>query len=132
MEQLKDKKSFTLSADELTEMRQLFSARRVDQEHTAEIIRRENDRCSMVLDPHTAVGLGAAETLELGDTPIVTLATAHPAKFPVAVEAACGIYPEPPAHIAAMLDRPERSEDLPNDLTLVEDHIWARIAASKG
>lgn len=132
MEQLKEQKAFTLSDDELAQMRSLFSACRIDQAHTAEIIRREHDRCSMVLDPHTAVGLGAAETLELGDTPIVTLATAHPAKFPTAVEAACGVYPDPPAHIAAMLDRPERSEDLPNDLTIVEDHIRAQLAASNG
>ena len=74
------------------------------------------------LDPHTAVGLRAARDL-LPDGPVITLATAHPAKFPDAVEAACGIRPALPAPLADLYEREERLDILPNDLTTLQDHI---------
>ena len=85
----------------------------------------------ILVDPHTAVGLGAARAARHDPAvPMVVLATAHPAKFPDAVERATGVRPPLPAHLADLLDRPERTATLPNDLAAVEAFV-ARAAASR-
>jgi len=80
-----------------------------------------------LLCPHTAVGTHVAEAY-LGDTPMVTLATAHPAKFPDAVEAATGIRPPLPPRMADLFDRPERITPVDNDLHAIEAIIEERRA----
>ena len=80
----------------------------------------------MLIDPHTATGTLAARRLA-GEHPVVTMATAHPAKFPDAVERATGIRPALPEHLADLFDRPERTETVPNDLAIVEDYV-ARVS----
>jgi threonine synthase len=78
----------------------------------------------MLLDPHTAVGVGVAEAMRPSiEGPIVTLATAHPAKFPDAVERATGVRPALPAHLADLMDRPEFITRLPNDLRAIEQFV---------
>jgi threonine synthase len=80
----------------------------------------------MLVDPHTAVGLGAAEQLRAAGEltgEVVTLATAHPAKFPDAVERATGVRPPLPAHLADLYERPERTTVLPADLAQVERFV---------
>ena len=77
----------------------------------------------MLLDPHTATGTAAAALLtglDGPDHPVVTLATAHPAKFPDAVERATGLRPALPEHLADLFDRPERTETVACDLEAVE------------
>jgi threonine synthase len=82
-----------------------------------------------VIDPHTAVGLAAAEaTRRDPSVPMISLATAHPAKFPDAVEAAIGLRPALPAHLADLFDRPERFVTLPADLASVRAHIEATLS----
>ena len=78
----------------------------------------------MLIDPHTATATAAARQLA-GEHPVVTMATAHPAKFPDAVERATGVRPALPAHLADLLDRPERTETSPNDLAAVEEFVTA-------
>jgi threonine synthase len=87
-----------------------------------------------LIDPHTAVGTRAARTLLRDDprTPVVALATAHPAKFPDAVEEACGIRPTLPPHLADLMDRPERFTIVPSDPAAVERHVRARSRAVRG
>ncbi len=77
------------------------------------------------VDPHTAVGLHAASQVGLvgGDKPLVCLATAHPAKFPEAVERATGEAPPIPDRLAAVLDGPERCATLPPDIDAVKRHV---------
>ena len=80
----------------------------------------------MLVDPHTAVGIEAVARLRRADRlhgPVVTLATAHPAKFPDAVERATGIRPPLPAHLHDLFDRPERTTLLPNDLATVQRFV---------
>jgi threonine synthase len=78
----------------------------------------------MLLDPHTAVGVGAVEHVRSSIAgPIVSLATAHPAKFPDAVERSTGIRPQLPAHLADLMDRPEYITRLPDDLAAVEQFV---------
>jgi threonine synthase len=96
----------------------LFSAHRVDDTQTMQIIAQTYARSGMLIDPHTAVAVGAAQAELAADrdhAPIVALACAHPAKFPDAVERATGIRPELPAALADLFERKERFTVLPND-----------------
>ena len=87
-----------------------------------------------LLDPHTAIGVRAARSLlaERSETPVVALATAHPAKFPEAVERATGRRPALPPHLADLMDRRERFTVLPNDQAAVERFIRERARAVRG
>ena len=80
-----------------------------------------------MLCPHTAVGVKVAEE-HLGAAPMITLATAHPAKFPDAVEAAMGTRPALPDRMADLFDRPERMTRVTNDLAALQALIRERIA----
>ncbi len=135
MHALKTEHSFTLDAPHLEFIRARFGAHRVDQNETQALIAKTYADHGYLLDPHTAVGYGAALALAATDPmaahPIITLATAHPAKFPDAVCAATGITPQPPTKVADMLDRPEREQFLPNKLTDVQAFIEAHSRVTK-
>ena len=101
-----------------------FLAARVDDSGTLDVMRRVYAATGMLVDPHTAVGIGAVQQIaHVGVGPMVTLATAHPAKFPDAVEQATGVRPPLPAHLADLFDRPEQFTVLPNDLDAVEQFV---------
>ena len=79
---------------------------------------------SVLVDPHTAVGIAAARTIEREpDTPVICVGTAHPAKFPDAVEAATGVRPPLPGHLADLMERTERMTVLPADLLAIEAFV---------
>lgn len=99
-----------------------FRAARCDDEATLAEIGRVYTETGMLLDPHTATGTAAAHALGC-ERPVVTLATAHPAKFPDAVERATGVRPALPAHLADLYERPERTRTLPNDLAEVQGFV---------
>jgi len=103
-------------------IRDQFRAARFDDHAVATEMRRVHDSCGLLIDPHTATGTAAARSL-VGEHPVVTMATAHPAKFPDAVERATGIRPALPDHLADLLERPEFSETLPNDIAVVEEYV---------
>ena len=104
----------------------VFAAARLDDDETLEVIRRTYDATGMLIDPHTAVAVGVAERLRASiPGPIVTLATAHPAKFPDAVEGATGVRPQLPVQLADLMERRERITDLPNDLGAVQQFVEA-------
>ena len=80
--------------------------------------------CGEVIDPHTAIGLHAARAAELSrKVPIVTLATAHPAKFPDAVERATGQRPPLPARVGDLFDREERYVELPGEYDAIAAYV---------
>jgi threonine synthase len=87
-----------------------------------------------VLDPHSAVGTRAARALlrERPDVPVVALSTAHPAKFPDAVERATGLRPALPPHMADLMERRESFTVLSNDQAAVERFIRERARAARG
>jgi threonine synthase len=101
-----------------------FRAAAFDDTATLAEIRRTQQTTAMVLDPHTATGVAAARrfgaTTTGGESTMVALATAHPAKFPDAVEAATGSRPTLPAHLADLFERTERIRHVDNDLDAVE------------
>jgi threonine synthase len=103
-----------------------FDAAALDDDATRAVIAEVYERTGRLVDPHTAVGIGAARRCRRGtDVPMVCLATAHPAKFPDAVQAATGVRPEAPPRLAALADRPERCELLPAELDAVRAHVEA-------
>jgi len=115
----------------LEAFRELFDADRLDDNGTREIIRQVYDQSGLVVDPHTAVGVGVGRSLRQDlDSPLVMLACAHPAKFPETVKAALGERPISPTRISALAGLPERFEDLPNDLEAVKAIINERAAGS--
>jgi threonine synthase len=107
-----------------------FRAAACDDEQTLDEIRRVHAETGLLIDPHTATATFAARRLG-GDRPVVTLATAHPAKFPDAVERATGVRPALPEHLADLFERPERTQTLPNDLAAVQAFVRsvARVVA---
>ena len=103
-----------------------FRAASATDHDTLATIRSVYESTGMQIDPHTAVGVKAAREFAEDGVPMLTLATAHPAKFPDAVERATGVRPALPAHLADLFDRPERTNDLPNDLAAVEAFVERR------
>lgn len=104
----------------------LFSSCRVDADSMNLALRRAYEGAGQIIDPHTAVGFAAAleQAADLpADVPVVTLATAHAAKFRDAVERATGVRPSLPSRIGALFDREERFERLPATFDAVTDYI---------
>ena len=100
-----------------------FLAHRVNDAETLAVMKRIYGESGMLVDPHTAVGIASAEALAQPGVPTITLATAHPAKFPDAVKKATGVHPALPDHVADLFDRKERIVNLPNDLQAIEAFV---------
>ena len=111
--------------------RALFEGQRVDDAETLGVIRDVHAETGILLDPHTAVGVGAARKTTRDGHKRVVLATAHPAKFPDAVEEATGVRPELPPHLSDLLSRPEAAASIGNDVDAVRDFVRAHAAAAR-
>ncbi len=117
MDQFKNAGEYTLTKSHWDKARDLFCAHRCSDDQTLVTMRQWYDASGYLLDPHTAVGVYAAEKAALdGKIPVVALACAHPAKFPDSVQKATGIRPPLPSHLADLYDRKEVFTVLPNDL----------------
>lgn len=116
---------FTLDAGMMARVREKFSSGSLSDAQTKDVIARFYRDKNYLCDPHTAVGLGVAEEYrrQNPDSLIVTLSTAHPAKFPDAVFEATGIRPELPVRMKGLMTKPERLAVLPNDLVKVKEYI---------
>lgn len=100
-----------------------FRAHRANNDETLAVMKRIYGESGMLVDPHTAVGIASAEACAEPGVPTITLATAHPAKFPDAVKRATGVHPALPDHVADLFDREERIANLPNDLQVIEAFV---------
>ncbi|MFQ5621868.1 MAG: threonine synthase, partial [Paracoccaceae bacterium] len=130
MADLDENGAFSLSQGALARLRETFDSARASEDETRAAIRTFRQATGRVVCPHTAVGLkAAAERSGDRSVPMITLATAHPAKFPDAVEAACGMRPPLPERMADLFDRPERVESIDNDLAAVEALIERFVAS---
>ena len=136
MASLQQSGGFDLPAEALAGIRQGFASARVDEDATLNEIRRIHAETGEVIDPHTAVGTASARIARANgavapETPVISLSTAHPAKFPDAVERAIGLRPALPERMGDLMQWPERSSELPNDLRALQAFISerARVAA---
>ena len=105
-----------------------YASGRASEEETSATITNVLANSAELLCPHSAVGVKVANEMRDPATPMITLATAHPAKFPDAVEAATGIRPPLPPRMADLYDRPERLTRVPNDLEALKAQIKGLIA----
>ncbi|MBS8228094.1 threonine synthase [Vannielia litorea] len=127
MEELKAGK-FRVSKNAMGALTEHYVSGRVSEDETKAEIERMFKETGEVICPHTAVGTRVARD-HLGATPVVTLATAHPAKFPAAVEEACGVHAALPKRMADLYDRSERVTRVENDLDAIETLIRERRSA---
>jgi len=124
MADFKETGCFSVSEEKLEKARADFGAGRTSEDETLDTIKSVYEDAGYMLDPHTAVGMNVALTVaENIDGPVVTLATAHPAKFPDAVEKATGIRPDLPEHLSGLFDKEEHLEALPNDIETVQNYV---------
>jgi threonine synthase len=132
MESLKQSGRFVLADSMLAAIRDEFDAGRADETETAAAIRAAWREAGQLVDPHTAVALAVADR-DTSDSriPNIVLSTAHPAKFPDAVEAACGIRPQLPAWLDGLMSRPERVKVTRNDQVEVERFVLSVSRAAK-
>ncbi|MCR2835114.1 threonine synthase [Parerythrobacter lacustris] len=110
----------------------LFSSARADADDTARAMRWAYEQCGEVIDPHTAIGLHAARAAGIAtDIPVVTLATAHPAKFRDAVERSTGVRPPLPARVGDLFAREERYDRLSGDYDDIAAYVAERGTESR-
>jgi len=120
---------FDVEADRMGLLAEHWSGARIDDAATSAIIAEVYQRDGLLIDPHTAVGLGAAAACRLDSSvPMVALATAHPAKFPDAVEAATGVRPALPDRLADLFERPEHFAEVPLDYATIRATIESYLS----
>lgn len=134
MAELGQARSFVIGQSALATIRAEFDAVRADEAETTREIARTFRQSVYLADPHTAVGISAARRAQARrpGTPHIVLGTAHPAKFPAAIERAIGQRPPVPEPLAAIHDKTEKVTILPNDLRTIEQFIRARATAAGG
>src|SRR6056297_251452 len=120
---------FHVSQGAMQVLRDHYDSGRVSEDQTLAMITQAQDHMGELLCPHSAIGVAVAEAQRDRATPMVTLATAHPAKFPDAVQKATGLRPPLPERMADLFDRTERVTRLANDLDTLETHIKDRITS---
>ncbi len=126
MQELKDG-AFSVSQGALQALRESYDSGRCGEDETRIMIRDALNTNTELLCPHTAIGVKVANEERVSNTPMITLATAHPAKFPDAVEAASGIRPPLPPAMSDLYERSERITRVENDLGAIEQLIKDRI-----
>jgi threonine synthase len=123
MDGFKKTGSFKINSSLLQKAQQDFTAQRCSENETLETMKKIHAGSGYVLDPHSAIGVHAALK---ADKPVITLATAHPAKFPDAVFKATGVYPPLPPRLQGLMEKTENFEVLPNNLQKIKDFIARR------
>jgi threonine synthase len=132
MDQLKQSGRFVLPGAMLTRIRDEFDAGRADENETSAAIRAAWREAGDLVDPHTAVALAVADRDNCDSSvPNIVLSTAHAAKFPDAVEAACGVRPQLPAWLDGLMTKPERVKIIKNDQVEVERFVKSVSRAAK-
>ena len=126
-----DEGDIEFSNSAMKKLADLFSSECVSDEQTCAQIASTWDQCGYLLDPHSAIGVRAGLNAKLNPaTPVISLATAHPAKFPEAIaQAGAATEPALPTHLADLFERTERYEVLANDLGAVQGFMASNIRA---
>ena len=126
MDDLNKKGGFKIKDKELIKIKDSFTSESLSEEETRLIINEIYDNEKILIDPHTAVGIGVLKKISLeGST--ITLATAHPSKFSEVVTQATNLKPELPEKLKNILDEKENYEKLPNDIKVIQSYILKKI-----
>ncbi|AVO36760.1 threonine synthase [Pukyongiella litopenaei] len=120
---------FTVSQGALETLREQFGSGRASEAETLATIAATLENSGELICPHTAVGVKVAEEMRDPPVPMITLATAHPAKFPAAVEEASGVFPPLPPRMSDLYERSERVTRIANDLGDLQDFIRGHVGA---
>ncbi|MEO3386093.1 threonine synthase [Mesorhizobium sp. CAU 1741] len=131
MQSLRQSGGFTIAEETLAVIRKEFDAGRSSMDETAATIRSVLADDGYLLDPHTATALKVARENAAAAVPMVVLSTAHPAKFPAAVEAASGVSPALPVWLGDLMERAEKYTVLPSDPKMLEDHVSRHTRAAR-
>ena len=125
---LNDGTANSLEPKRWEQARKLFSSHRVDDQKTCDVISQVALEHNYLLDPHSAIGVEAGRVCnQHPEVPMITMATAHPVKFPDAVIKAGQTAPQLPSHLTDLLERPERCEVLDNDLATVQKYMMSKL-----
>ena len=127
MADLKDKGVFKLSQGILSDLQHHFASGAVSEKQTLEIIKVVSQTTGELLCPHSAIGVNVAQEQRDKKTPMITLATAHPAKFPNALKKAIGLRPKLPERLDGLYEKPERVTNVDNNLKVLKTLINDRI-----
>eukprot|EP00934_Nitzschia_sp_Nitz4_P002846 Nitzschia sp. Nitz4//scaffold166_size90379//4409//5930//NITZ4_005043-RA/size90379-augustus-gene-0.9-mRNA-1//-1//CDS//3329538154//2836//frame0 len=127
MKNFEETKKIDVSGDLLKQAQKDFTSARADTAMTLEVIQEYYSKYNYLLCPHSAVGVSAIHQTGDVNKAMVCLATAHPGKFPAAVQRAVDPLPPPPAELANLLDLPTRLSECPNDVKVVQDFMAKRI-----
>ena len=126
MNELVQNKEFQLDKKELEKIREIFCSESLSDQETKSVIKNIYKNQNILVDPHTAVAIGAADKISL-DGKCVILATAHPSKFSESVKNETGIIPELPASLKDILIKKEKYEKIPSDLKKIQGYIKEKI-----
>ena len=118
--------SFLIDNGDLNKINKNFTSEMLDEKETIEMIKQINDEYQIIVDPHTAVGIGAVKKLRLENNCVV-LSTAHPCKFPQAIQDAISKTEDLPSSLRYINGRKEKFEVLPNDIEKVKDYVMNSI-----
>ncbi len=129
MDSLKQSGSFSISKDVLSILRKDFAALKANEDQVVATMKSCYLKSGYLIDPHTAVGVFVARGLKNSDRQMVSLSTAHPAKFPDAVKNATGVMPALPDFLADLFEKPEQYDILENEQKLIEKYILDRTRA---
>jgi threonine synthase len=127
MEQLKQNNGFDISDDALDALSKHYSSGMATEVETSDTIKCMLTSSGQLLCPHTAIGVKVAKELRDNEVPMVTLATAHPAKFPDAVKKASKVTPELPGRMSDLFERSEQTLKVDNNLVQLKNLIIDRI-----
>jgi len=125
MKNIKEKGQYLINEDKLNKISENFLSARMSEDETLEVIKNVYEKFAVVLDPHTAIGYGAFDKHNLKGNNIV-LATAHPCKFPGAIQSAINVKADLPNELTFILDQKENYDIVENDFEKVKQHIKDR------
>ena len=126
MKSIKEKGKYIINKESLDKININFLSSRMNESEVLNIIKSIYEKFNIVLDPHSAIGYGAFDKVSLKGNNIV-LATAHPCKFPDAIEKAINIKAELPSELTFILDEKENYDIIENSLSKIKQHIKERI-----
>lgn len=124
MDKFKETGALSVSNEVYSKIAETFESCSLNDVHISEEIKRIHDKYNYVICPHTATGTRAAFDHKKSNIDMISLATAHPAKFPDVVERSIGIKPELPDFLTDLLQRPEKFEKMANDIDQIKNYIY--------